>query len=111
MRTLLSVQPTLDPDEKDEHDRYPGEWRLVSGVVGAALGLFAGFFLFVWSYRPLSGLGNTPVWQVSLADGGLISVVGLAAFWFRKKSGFVQGIFIAAVLVFIANGLCGLSGR
>jgi len=105
------MQPTEDPDGKDEHGRYPGEWRLLSGVAGATLGLFAGFFLFVWSYRPLSGLGNTPIWQVSLADGVLISVVGLAAFWFRKRSGFVQGICIAAAILFIVNGLCGLSGR
>ena len=95
--------------EKENGD--PAVWSILLGFIGGVFGLVAGFFLFVWSYRPFTGLGKTPVWQVSLMDGIIIAGTGGAAFLLRKKSAFLQGILISAALLFIVNGLCGISGK
>ena len=79
-------------------------------VVGALVALIGGFALFAATYQPLTGLGNTPVWKISLMDGVIISAVGALAFVFRKKTAFLQGILISAALLFILNGFCGLGG-
>lgn len=81
------------------------------GSAGAVIGLVTGFFLFVATYKPFTGLGGTPVWQVCLMDGLIIMVVGALAFVFRRKTAFLQGILISAALLFVLNGFCGLSGR
>ena len=105
------MQPEENAGGNDNQRGDSAVWSILSGSAGISVGLLSGFFLFVWSYRPLTGLGNTPIWQVSVMDGILIIFVGGVAFRFRKKSGFVQGIVISAVLLFIVNGLCGLGGR
>jgi hypothetical protein len=105
----MQEEPPPKPEDFSRDESKAGSFLL--GFVGAVTGLVAGFLLFVTTYRPISGLGGTPVWQVSVMDGAIIAAAGAFAFVFRKKSAFLQGIMISASFLFIVNGLCGLSGR
>lgn len=88
----------------------PAVWSILLGFIGLLVGLIAGFVLFASSY-PFLGPPTTPVWKVSIVDGLVISVVGVAAFRFRRRSSFIQGVLISSAILFIVNGLCGVSGR
>jgi len=102
----LDDQGQSDPQPSNG---YSGAWSTLKGLLGFMVGSIAGFLLFVWTY-PWNGSEQTPVWQISVFDGIVISTVGGLAYRFRKHSRFWQGIFISAALLFILNGLCGISG-
>ena len=95
--------------ERTSHDALTSGSILLA-ILGCAVGLIAGFVLFVCSYQFL-GPPTSNTWKVSILDGIVITAVGLAAYRFRKKSAFLQGIIVSAALLFIVNGLCGISGR
>jgi len=99
------------PDSENFGTDEGGAGPFLLGCAGAAIGIIAGFFLFVTTYKPFTGLGDTPAWQVSLMDGFIITGAGTLAFVFRKKTAFLQGILISAAFLFILNGFCGLGAR
>jgi hypothetical protein len=84
---------------------------LLDAVLGCVVGLVGGFFLFASTYQPFTGLAGARAWEVPLVDGIVIALVGVAAFTFRKRSAFVQGILASAALLFVMNGLCGISTK
>ena len=98
------------PDQQTEKSGDPGVWSILLGFFGFLVGLATGFVLFVSTY-PFEGSGHTPVWQISVFDGMVIVMVGGLACAFRKHSYFLRGIFISAGMLFIVNGICGVSGR
>ena len=75
---------------------------------GIFVGLVAGFFLFAATY-PWLGSASTRIWPIILQDGVIIFIVGAIAYNFRHKSPFFPGLLTALSMVFIVNGLCGVS--
>ena len=75
---------------------------------GVLVGLIAGFFLFAATY-PWLGPANTRIWPIVLQDGTIIVIVAGIAYYFRQKSPFFPGLLTALCVVFIVNGLCGVS--
>lgn len=79
-------------------------------LLGFVLGIIAGFVLFVGTY-PFLGHSRNPLWQIAVFDGVVITAVGLFAYFFRKRSFFFRGLLAATAVLFLVNGLCGVSGK
>jgi hypothetical protein len=79
-------------------------------IFGLLVGLFGGFILFTTTYPWLAGGDRTSVVRIAIQDGIVFLCAGGIAYHFRKKSGIAQGLLVAAAILFILNGFCGLGG-
>jgi hypothetical protein len=102
----MDEQQSLPETDKEQDT---SESSTLSAVFGFLVGLVAGVVLFVSTY-PWDSSGTVRFWHISVFDGIVIATVGGLAYPFRKRSGFWQGVFISAAMLFIVNGLCGISG-
>ena len=97
----------MEIPEAESPDNETSDWDWLLGFLGFAIGVIGGFLLFVSTY----GFENPPMpaWKASVLDGVVIAAVGTLAYVFRRRTYFLRGVLVSASLLFIVNGLCGVT--
>ena len=98
----------MDIPEAESPDNETSDWDWLLGFLGFAIGVIGGFLLFASTY-PFNSSGPMPVWKASVLDGVVIAAVGTLAYVFRRRTYFLRGVLVSASLLFIVNGLCGVT--